>query len=193
MQILKEEVKNNITYEAKKLFSEYGFEKTSMNMIAKEANVSKSNVYNYFATKEEIFYYITDAMANDLINMTEFFVNHKFYEKFGSNEFIEMMVQKLFKISSEHREELLLIMDCSKGTKYEDIKSKIINMLERHFAEGFSENIAKECFIAHVIAFNLIEGILEILRNKKDNREIYDNFNKLIKYHIKGSEMLINK
>ncbi|SQB56908.1 regulatory protein BetI [Clostridium sporogenes] len=51
----------------------------------------------------------------------------------------------------------------------------------------------KKCFIAHVIAFNLIEGILEILRRKSDNKEIYDNFTKLIKYHVKGSEMLIYK
>ncbi|ACA54331.1 hypothetical protein N494_09970 [Clostridium botulinum A2B7 92] len=193
MQILKKEIKDNIIYAAKKLFIEYGFEKTSMNMIAKEAKVSKSNVYNYFLTKEQIFYCITDTMANDLINMIEFFVNHKFHEKFGTNGFIEMVVKKIFEITSENKEELLLIMDCSKGTKYQEIKSKVVNSLEMHFKDGFSKDDNEECFIAHVIAFNLIEGILEILRKKSDNKEIYDNFNKLIKYHVKGSEMLIYK
>lgn len=44
---------------AKKLFLKYGYEKTLMNDIAKEADMSKSTLYVYFKSKEEIKNYIS--------------------------------------------------------------------------------------------------------------------------------------
>ncbi len=44
---------------AKKLFLEYGYEKTLMNDIAREADISKSTLYIYFKNKEEIRDYIS--------------------------------------------------------------------------------------------------------------------------------------
>jgi len=38
-----------------KLFSEKGFENTSVNQLAKEAGVGKSTIYGYFQSKNEIF------------------------------------------------------------------------------------------------------------------------------------------
>lgn len=40
---------------AKALFSENDYEQISLNGIAREAGISKPNVYRYFATREEIF------------------------------------------------------------------------------------------------------------------------------------------
>jgi len=37
------------------LFAEYGFEATTMDMIAEAAEVSKGTVYNYFSNKQELF------------------------------------------------------------------------------------------------------------------------------------------
>lgn len=44
---------------AKKLFLKYGYEKTLINDIAKEADMSKSTLYVYFKNKEEIRDYIS--------------------------------------------------------------------------------------------------------------------------------------
>ena len=40
---------------AEKLFLHYGFRKTSVDQIAKEAGIGKGTIYNYFRNKEELF------------------------------------------------------------------------------------------------------------------------------------------
>ncbi|MDE7172632.1 MAG: TetR/AcrR family transcriptional regulator, partial [Oscillospiraceae bacterium] len=63
MQVLKEEIRNDILFSAKMLFGEYGYSSTSMDKIAKKAGVSKSNLYNYFEKKEDIF----EALTKDTV------------------------------------------------------------------------------------------------------------------------------
>ncbi|MGB5824744.1 MAG: TetR/AcrR family transcriptional regulator [Proteocatella sp.] len=50
--------KSNILDAAKKLFSEKGILQTTMDDIAKEADYSKSTIYVYFSSKEEIYNHI---------------------------------------------------------------------------------------------------------------------------------------
>lgn len=51
----KEVRRNAILDAARALFSELKYEEISLNAIAREAGISKPNVYNYFASREEIF------------------------------------------------------------------------------------------------------------------------------------------
>jgi AcrR family transcriptional regulator len=50
--------RNNIIEAAKKLFQEKGISQTTMDEIAKEAEYSKSTIYVYFKSKEEIYNHI---------------------------------------------------------------------------------------------------------------------------------------
>ena len=47
--------KEEIINAAQKLFARFGLKKTSVDEIAKSAQVAKGTIYNYFETKEEIF------------------------------------------------------------------------------------------------------------------------------------------
>ena len=51
----KESRKNDIFEATLSLFKEQGYENVSFNKIAKEANFTKSNMYRYFKSKEDIF------------------------------------------------------------------------------------------------------------------------------------------
>jgi AcrR family transcriptional regulator len=50
-----EEVKQEIAEAARRVFSKWGLNKTTMEDIAQEARKGKSTLYNYFGSKEEIF------------------------------------------------------------------------------------------------------------------------------------------
>ena len=52
--------KDNIIRVAKELFSEQGIERTTMDEIAKRADYSKSTIYVYFKSKDEIYSHILD-------------------------------------------------------------------------------------------------------------------------------------
>ena len=56
VQVKKDNVRKAILKSAKKLYAKHGYVNTSMNAIAKEANISTSNLYNYFDSKLEVLY-----------------------------------------------------------------------------------------------------------------------------------------
>ena len=56
MSVEKDEiVKNEIVFEAQKLFRQYGLKKTTMDEIASACGKAKSTLYHYFKNKEEVF------------------------------------------------------------------------------------------------------------------------------------------
>jgi AcrR family transcriptional regulator len=66
--INKEELKRKIVVSAGKIFSYYGFKKTTMEEIAKALKMGKSSIYYYFESKEEIFESVVLNEANILRN-----------------------------------------------------------------------------------------------------------------------------
>ena len=66
--INKEEFRRKVIVSAGKIFSRYGFRKTTMDEIAKALKMGKSSIYYYFASKEEIFEAVVRWEANILRN-----------------------------------------------------------------------------------------------------------------------------
>jgi AcrR family transcriptional regulator len=66
--INKEEFRRKVIITAGKIFSRYGFKKTTMDEIAKALKMGKSSIYYYFESKEEIFEAVVLWEANILRN-----------------------------------------------------------------------------------------------------------------------------
>jgi AcrR family transcriptional regulator len=62
----KDEYRTTIILTASKIFSRYGFRKTTMEEISKALKKGKSSIYYYFASKEEIFEAVVLYEANQL-------------------------------------------------------------------------------------------------------------------------------
>ncbi|MDR5658686.1 TetR/AcrR family transcriptional regulator [Serpentinicella sp. ANB-PHB4] len=60
-----------------KVFSQYGFYKAKMEDIAKEAGVGKGTVYEYYASKEELFHKMVDYVVNNYIEAASSTVNNE--------------------------------------------------------------------------------------------------------------------
>ena len=63
--IIRQKSRKNILDSAMKLFAQKGFDNTSVSAIAREANISKGLIYNYFDTKEAI----VEGIVTELIDM----------------------------------------------------------------------------------------------------------------------------
>lgn len=59
--------KNDILLAAKKIFTSKGFDGTSVDEIAKEAGITKSLLYYYFESKDDIFYELTKITMENLV------------------------------------------------------------------------------------------------------------------------------
>jgi AcrR family transcriptional regulator len=62
-----EETKKEILEASERLFSHYGFNKTTMAEIAKDCNMSAANIYRFYESKEEIL----AAMSDSFFRQTE--------------------------------------------------------------------------------------------------------------------------
>jgi AcrR family transcriptional regulator len=58
-----EDKKEQVAGSFERHFKHFGFQKTSVADIAKELQISKKTIYQFFSTKEEIFYYIVKKVA----------------------------------------------------------------------------------------------------------------------------------
>ncbi|MEN8229043.1 MAG: TetR/AcrR family transcriptional regulator [Bacteroidota bacterium] len=66
MVVVKKEVRTHIVGVARKIFTRYGFRKTTMDEIAKATHKGKSSIYYYFQSKEEIFRAVVEKEAEEL-------------------------------------------------------------------------------------------------------------------------------
>jgi len=66
MVIVKQEVRAQIVGVARKIFTRYGFKKTTMEEIAAATRKGKSSIYYYFQSKEEIFRAVVEREAEEL-------------------------------------------------------------------------------------------------------------------------------
>ncbi|MGF7060057.1 TetR/AcrR family transcriptional regulator [Brassicibacter mesophilus] len=181
MQVQKEEVRDAIIEKATIEFVNQGFEKASIRKIVKEAGTTIGNFYNYFKSKEEVFYTITTPVYQNFIELIK---NHKEdevakkYSQLPMNEEVlrHGLTEVLRKYSKAFDIALVILIDGSKGTKYENIKQELIEVLSMHFKEHL-ENDSKlftgsyNQYFAHAVAAGFLEGVLDILRSNYTTNE----------------------
>src|SRR5215213_10182685 len=63
----KERTRQLIADTARQLFAERGFDAVTVAEIARQAEVAEKTVYNYFPTKEDLFYSRLEAFEEDLL------------------------------------------------------------------------------------------------------------------------------
>lgn len=62
--------RQRIVQAATRLFSQYGFKRTSVDVLASEAGVAKPTVYAYFDDKDAIFRAVVEAVCDELLRAT---------------------------------------------------------------------------------------------------------------------------
>lgn len=186
MQVLKDEIQENILNSAKDLFLTFGYEKTSMDKISKKAGISKSNLYNYFKSKDEIFCALTDSAAFHFQKVINFFDENKFSPKFGERGFNEMLSQYIYDLIVDYKDGLILIMKCSCGTKYENFKEQLINQIAEKFLRDYATEFINADMLVRVITENLFDGITAIAIQSNTEQELKKILYGFIKYHSCG-------
>ena len=187
MQFKKEEIRIRIVDAARDEFYRRGFEQASMRDIAEAAEVSVSNVYNYFTDKEDLFCEIVDTFHHDFSRLIDDLTRDASTEDFGEDS-LASVIQRIGELVKRNRIDLLILLDGSQKTKYENFKDELIQVFEEHFREhmGAQTRGGDNLFVFHLIASHLIEAVLEIARHYVDDEWVDDNLNALVTYHLFG-------
>lgn len=145
--LLKKNTKTHVLEVADKLFKENGYDKTSMDEIAKESGVSRRTLFRYFNTKSEILF----LSNNDLLkNTLDNFSDHSYT--------LESITQKIIEIlDNASEEDKKVYMDSMQKLYSEsDFQSqmfyKILKILP-HFpsSEGDASDLLKGALFGNIL------------------------------------------
>ena len=190
VQVIKDEVRHKILTEAQHLFLQRGYDRTSLQMIAEKVNISKSNLYRYFESKEDLFYELTDSAAEGLKRLILRLRDKRFDPSIGQREYQFLLTEETLHLFTEEKYGLLLIMEQAHGTRYEGLRDSMVDLLAAKIAPLLADE-DNSLLQAQIMAKNLIDGTVMILKNRVRPREIRTNLNRLVEYHTKGIDALL--
>lgn len=189
MQVLKEEMKNRIYEAAVREFSEKGFQQASMRNIAKGAGMTVGNLYRYFKDKEDLFYFVISPAYSRLMDLVKESIataNERF-----DTRFFEFLSEQILKICREHKIELLILFEGSKGTIYEKAKEEMILVVENVlkdmlFAKDLDKGIIiEDLYLLRVIAVGFVEGMIMITKNSDNDEKMKKTVARFITFYFK--------
>ncbi len=202
MQTKKEDIRKNILDVARKSFLEKGYAKTSMRTIAQKADVTLSNIYNYFKNKDEILEVILQPVFKEMEHMFSrhndpYYVTTNWFEAEDISE-IEDFKEHVRFVVSYQKEFDLLLHKCS-GSKYENIKDYIIDRYtesSRTYLQLMKEKypqVNKEIsdFFLHTVAAWWIQIVSEIVSHHLNEEEILQFLKEYMTFGTGGWQRLM--
>ena len=178
MQVKKDDIQNKILTSAEKLFIKRGYENTSLKLIAEKSYISKSNIYRYYKSKDEIYETLTGAARAEIIKTSRHFFTSDFIEKNTPDKCDEISAY-LAKLLCDHRSGILIMLRSSSG--------KDMKLLESLITQRFVEACPLEDEdVKKLVSKLLIFGLTEILSAHSDEESIAKELNALMYYHYLG-------
>ena len=188
MQTQKPEIREKILNRSRSLFYKRGFEKTTMRQIASGVRMSVSNLYKYFRNKEELFDELVSGFHFRYLIGYKAFLSHSENHGFDRDAGA-MLARGLFESIKGHTREFVLLMEKSRGTKYEPFASDLTALLVEHISHDVNIDPGKN-FMVEVFVRNLFNGMTEIARNHKSDAQTLSHITLLAQYHIRGISIL---
>lgn len=172
VQVKKTEVRDALLLAAKKEFLRAGYLQSSIRDISKEAGTTIGNMYKYFQNKEELFnQLVTEAKRNIF-----FIIKGQETNEDGLPLDVTMQLQRFVSVISEYRDELLLLVDASKGTIYQNTYDELIEIilsnLKEHLPDFEMDNSETSNNLVRTLAVGILSGIMDVVRRNEDKKEI---------------------
>jgi AcrR family transcriptional regulator len=171
MQIQKDEIRNKINEAALEEFLVAGYTQSSMRNIASNAGITVGNIYSYFSSKEHLFESLLSETVERLHKLISIEVTP---DDPVSSSNIEQITQAVAIAFMENRIQFLILMDGSVGSKYENIKSRLVELVSKRIHEQLVPILhlkSVDSLLSNSLAVAVIEGIITIFRNCGEDYE----------------------
>lgn len=176
MQYLKDDVRNRIVEEALKEFMEKGYVGASIRSIAKKSNTSVGNIYKYFNSKEDLYESIIGSVHHRFIDYIRQFDKVEINEK--ADLIFNELMEKIMEIFNENSRSVSVLLNQSKGSKYENCKSIFVDFVTRivtekmRYALSMKGKKLRDNLIIYILSYSLIESIAVIVKERCDGAEV---------------------
>ncbi|WP_066022416.1 MULTISPECIES: TetR/AcrR family transcriptional regulator [Clostridium] len=190
MQYLKDEVRKKILSSALIEFKNNGYLDTSMRTIAAKSGIALGSTYRYFKSKEDLFNTLIEPVYNKLLlYVVKIQVQVNNFTSKNCHEITKYIIDILNSIASfvkESNNELLIIFNKSKGSKFENFKKELVALVNDILikypnAEKIDDNTK---IIVYTVSHDLVEGISFILNQDYDGDKVKILINRLLYFYI---------
>lgn len=202
MQVPKEDIIKKILEVSKQEFVKNGFQQSSMRIIAKEAGVGLSNIYNYFKNKDQIFEKLVQPLLNEFKqlkhqhNAPDQITDQVFY----SNSYQERNIKMLVNLVETYRLELDLLFFKSEGSKLANFKEIIIEeytAMSMEYLQKLNEKYPKlkgniSEFFIHNMAAWWVNILVEIVMHQMNENEYEKFIGEYVQFATAGWQKLLN-
>ncbi len=144
----KEEIYNKLHKVAKECLQKYGVKKTTVDQIVSMAGISKGSFYNFYPTKETLFFRVLEEYQVD--SMTRLIASLEQESKINANKLIQLLYDT-----------------------YQDFRySFAYTIFENHEVEILTRKLPKEVIRAHHLLDDKMIGIIVSKISIKENISI---------------------
>ncbi|SRR6056297_1461856 len=198
MQYKKEEIRNRIIKAAKEEFIKKGYQKASIRKIAAKAEISVSNIYNYFNSKNEIFEVVLQPLFTKVEFGKKYLMNFDLQTsdiKVTNLKEHQEFILKAAKFVEKNRELISLLLFKSSGSNLADYKEKIMDWYVDYwfdYIEKADSNIEVNEYSVRNIAgvwYNLLE---EVVRYEITGQDLEDLVAEMTIYVFGGWNQLVD-
>ena len=117
-----DEILNALLRSGKEQFLAHGFERASLRVICRNANVTTGAFYSHFARKEDLFCAIVEPMISAFQSM----LSDAAALEGGASDINVKKELASVSFARAHRDELRLLFECSDGTRYAGFRHRIL-------------------------------------------------------------------
>lgn len=201
MQILKDNIRSRILDVAKQQFELKGYSKTSMREIAESADVGVGNIYNYFASKDELFHEVVRPVLYALEAMLQEHhgIRGEDIMMMRSEKYLKSCIDEYVSLIDRHRELMEILLFHAQGSSlehfrenYTDRSTELVKAWFASMRQKHPEiNTAVSDFIIHlhtVWMFTMFEELLMHSISKKEMEAILHDY---ILFEIQGWRAII--
>ncbi len=171
MQTQKDLIKNKIMDAALEEFLVAGYTQSSMRNIALQAGITVGNIYSYFSSKEDLY----DLLLQETVEQLQQLILMEVPDNNPlSAQSITQITHDISQVFLKNRIQFLILMDGSTGSKYQNIKGSLIELVRNRIVTEIQLNPSIKKFdptLAETVSVALIEGILHIFRKSGDDKK----------------------
>ena len=145
MQVLKEDIRGRILTIARQQFEKKGYSKTSMREIAESSSVGVGNIYNYFASKDELFREVVRPVLCALEAMLQEHhgIRGEDIMMMRSEKYLKSCIDEYVSLIDKHRSLMEILLFRAQGSSlerfrenYTDRSTELVKAFYHSFAYG---------------------------------------------------------
>lgn len=201
MQTLKTDTRKRLLNASKRLFLKKGFRETTTRDIAREAGINLSNLYHYFASKDELFRILLKPATDTLESLLNEHHGIKGKDILNMQEegYVEATLEEYMDAIRKYRKLLKLLLFKSQGSSLEGYKEYYVEKATRLVLDWLKAMKAKHPeintdvsdFFVHlnnVWMFTLLE---EVLMHDLTEEEVRSVMSDYIQFEVIGWRKII--